>query len=130
MKIFNTSILNSNYGLILILFILIVLPLNVVSQEKLSATNNTNLKKNDHPLIMGIFPRRHAKATIKAYTPLAKYLSKKLKREVEIETTYNFASFWKGVKEKKYDIGRMYYCFLCGFYNFRFNWDLRWSRKS
>lgn len=63
-----------------------------------------NAVAKDDPLIMGVFPRRPAQVTIQAFKPLTEYLSKKLNREVKLETTYNFASFWEGVKNKKYDI--------------------------
>jgi phosphonate transport system substrate-binding protein len=58
----------------------------------------------DDPLVMGIFPRRSAKATLKFFTPLAKYLSEQLKRKVVLETTKDFPSFWKNVANGRYDI--------------------------
>jgi len=62
------------------------------------------LSANEDPLTMGIFPRNSAKLTINAFTPLATYLTQKLNRKVKLVTTYDFASFWRGVKEQKYDI--------------------------
>jgi len=56
------------------------------------------------PLIMGIFPRRNATATIKLFRPLAKYLSLQLGREVKLQTSKSFDSFWDGVTEQRYDI--------------------------
>jgi len=59
---------------------------------------------SDEPLIMGIFPRRNATATIKLFKPMAKYLSLQLGRNVELQTSKNFDSFWEGVTEQRYDI--------------------------
>jgi len=59
---------------------------------------------DDGSLIMGVFPRRPAQTTIQAFTPLAEYLSEKLKREVKLVTTYDFTSFWQDIEKKKYDI--------------------------
>jgi phosphonate transport system substrate-binding protein len=58
----------------------------------------------DDPLVMGIFPRRSAKATLKFFTPFAKYLSEQLKRKVVLETTKDFQSFWENVAKGRYDI--------------------------
>jgi len=56
------------------------------------------------PLVIGIFPRRNAAATIKYFTPLANHLEKKLHRKVILKTTRDFSSFWQGVKNQRYDI--------------------------
>lgn len=77
-------------GIVLLLFV------NIVFSLPLSA--------KEDPLNMGVFPRRSAQVTIKNFTPLAEYLTKKLNRKVKLVTTYDFASFWQGVKENKYDI--------------------------
>lgn len=53
---------------------------------------------------MGVFPRRNAKVTIKLFKPLAEYLSQQLGRKVQLVTKKNFAQFWRGVKDKKFDI--------------------------
>jgi len=58
----------------------------------------------EDPLVMSIFPRRNAAATITLYQPMASYLSKKLGREVKLVTAKNFPSFWKGVVNNQYDI--------------------------
>ncbi len=58
----------------------------------------------EDPLVMGIFPRRNAATTITLFKPMAAYLSKQLGREVTLVTARNFASFWKGIVDKKYDI--------------------------
>ena len=56
------------------------------------------------PLVMGVFPRRNAKATLKLFKPIAEYLTEKLGREVQLVTDKNFKDFWKGVAEQKFDI--------------------------
>jgi phosphonate transport system substrate-binding protein len=53
---------------------------------------------------MGIFPRKPALETIKAYEPLAKYLSSKIGKRVELVVAKDFQSFWEGVKKKEYDL--------------------------
>lgn len=55
-------------------------------------------------LLMGIFPRRNATLTSQFFSPLAKYLSKQLKRPVKLVTAKDFTTFWQGVTEKRYDI--------------------------
>jgi len=56
------------------------------------------------PLILGVFPRRSVQTTTDLFTPLVKYLSTRLNREVQLETTHDFASFWAQVEHKRYDI--------------------------
>ena len=58
----------------------------------------------DEPLVIGIFPRRNAIKTIQLFKPLESYLSEKLKRKVILQTSKNFATFWHGVKNKRYDL--------------------------
>ena len=53
---------------------------------------------------MGVFPRRNATLTAQFYSPLAKYLSEKLERQVKLVTAKDFPTFWRGVTEKRYDI--------------------------
>ncbi|MGD8639645.1 MAG: PhnD/SsuA/transferrin family substrate-binding protein [Gammaproteobacteria bacterium] len=53
---------------------------------------------------MGVFPRRNAKVTMKLFNPIAKYLSRKLGREVELVISKDFESFWEGVTEQRYDL--------------------------
>jgi phosphonate transport system substrate-binding protein len=53
---------------------------------------------------MGIFPRKPALETIKAYEPLAKYLSSKIGKRVELVVAKDFQAFWEGVKKKEYDL--------------------------
>jgi phosphonate transport system substrate-binding protein len=56
------------------------------------------------PLVMGVFPRRNARATLKLFKPVAEYLSQKLGREVQLVTDKNFEDFWNGVAVQKFDI--------------------------
>jgi phosphonate transport system substrate-binding protein len=58
----------------------------------------------EDPLVMAIFPRRNAAATITLFKPMAAYLSRQLGREVKLVTTRDFPSFWKGVVTNQYDI--------------------------
>ncbi|WP_353571048.1 PhnD/SsuA/transferrin family substrate-binding protein [Candidatus Albibeggiatoa sp. nov. BB20] len=58
----------------------------------------------EKPLIVGIFPRRSAKITMKLFRPLSDYLSEKLGREVKVVTSKNFKTFWKGVLKHQYDL--------------------------
>lgn len=58
----------------------------------------------DAPLVMGIFPRRHATLTTELYAPLAAYLSRELGREVRIVTAKDFDAFWEGVEQRRFDI--------------------------
>jgi phosphonate transport system substrate-binding protein len=58
----------------------------------------------DDALIMGVFPRRNAQISYQMYSPLANYLSKQLGREVKLSLSKNFATFWQGVKNRKYDL--------------------------
>lgn len=53
---------------------------------------------------MGIFPRKPALETIKAYEPLAKYLSSKIGKRVELVVAKDFNAFWEGVKKEEYDL--------------------------
>ena len=55
-------------------------------------------------LTMGIFPRRNAATTMKLFKPMALYLEQHLGRQVKLILSKDFASFWKGVTERKYDI--------------------------
>lgn len=56
------------------------------------------------PLIIGVFPRRPQKATVKMFSPLADILSKHLEREVRLDIRKDFPNFWRGVVDKEYDI--------------------------
>jgi len=56
------------------------------------------------PLTMGIFPRRDAATTEAMFGPLASYLSRAIDRQVHLEVTHDFLSFWDQVKNGRYDI--------------------------
>jgi phosphonate transport system substrate-binding protein len=56
------------------------------------------------PLIIGVFPRRNATLTSDLFTPLAEYLSRKLGREVQLQTAKDFSAFWEGVEAERYDV--------------------------
>lgn len=58
----------------------------------------------ERPLVIGIFPRRHATLTMKLYEPLAAYLSSELGREIQVVTAKDFDSFWDGVEQRRFDI--------------------------
>lgn len=55
-------------------------------------------------VVMGIFPRRPAAATVAAFTPLANRLSKVLGEKVRIVAPKNFRVFWKDVKQNRFDL--------------------------
>lgn len=71
-----------------------------VFSANLVLANSTDPK----PLILGIFPRVDAIETNRMFQPLAHYLSVVTKRPVILETSKDFATFWKGVTQKRYDI--------------------------
>ncbi len=54
--------------------------------------------------MLGVFPRRSPDATREAFTPIARYLGSRLHREVRLETSYDFFSFWQNVAAGRYDI--------------------------
>lgn len=58
----------------------------------------------DATLTMGVFPRFNASVTVTRYTPLAEYLSEQLGRKVNLVTSKDFESFWRGVEEQRYEI--------------------------
>ena len=68
------------------------------------ATLPTLVQSSQRPLILGIFPRRNVKLTYNLFSPLAKYLSEQLGREVKVETAKSFKHFWNNVKQRRYDI--------------------------
>ncbi len=53
---------------------------------------------------MGIFPRRPVAATHKAFKPLAEKLSIELGEKVNLIVPKNFAAFWDGVSQNKFDL--------------------------
>ena len=64
----------------------------------------SSILANNKPLIVGIFPRRNIKTTYKLFSPMTKYLSQQLGREVILETTKSFNDFWKNVRKRRYDL--------------------------
>lgn len=58
----------------------------------------------DDALTLGVFPRRPPPDTLERFQPLASYLSSRLGRPVNVETTHDFASFWESVAERHYDL--------------------------
>ncbi len=79
------------------LFIILLLA-GLTANQPLLASANID------PLIVGVFPRRNFKQTIKMFTPLVEHLSRQLGRSVRLESARNFGEFWKGVSSKHYDI--------------------------
>jgi phosphonate transport system substrate-binding protein len=69
-----------------------------------SAWLSPSLPAAEPPLILGVFPRHNAVDTVRMFSPMAGHLSRRLKREVRIETAKDFESFWKGVLEQRYDV--------------------------
>jgi phosphonate transport system substrate-binding protein len=57
----------------------------------------------DH-LTLGVFPRLKPTEMVRSYQPLATYLGERLGRTVQLVTSKDFDSFWKGVKQQRYDI--------------------------
>jgi len=55
-------------------------------------------------LTLGIFPRRPVAVSNKIFKPFAKELSAKIGEPVKVAFAKDFKTFWKGVKEDKYDI--------------------------
>jgi len=64
----------------------------------------SNSYASNDEISVGVFPRRNASLSHKLYKPMMKYLSGKLGRPVKLITPKNFKMFWKGVKNKKYDV--------------------------
>ena len=79
--------------------ILIVCTLCIFTECSIAAAD-----AKQKPLVMGVFPRRNAKATLKLFKPIAEYLTHKLGRNVRLVTNKNFEDFWKGVTQHKFDI--------------------------
>ncbi len=65
---------------------------------------NANSAIAEEVIKMGIFPRKPALETTQAYEPLAKYLSSKIGKRVELVVSKDFQTFWEGVKKKEYDL--------------------------
>ncbi len=55
-------------------------------------------------LVMGVFPRRPAKATMAAFTPLVQRMEEALGEPVKLRVYKNFSTFWQAVETGKVDI--------------------------
>ena len=62
------------------------------------------LVAEESPLVFGVFPRKGFTRAIESFTPLAEYLSAQLGRKVVIKSSRNFAEFWQGVEQRRYDL--------------------------
>lgn len=69
----------------------------------LSSTATANAAEKA-PLILGVLPRTSAIETVSSFTPIARYLSRRLGRPVEIETAPDMDSFWHQVEAGRYDL--------------------------
>ncbi|HUQ73181.1 MAG TPA: PhnD/SsuA/transferrin family substrate-binding protein [Burkholderiales bacterium] len=58
----------------------------------------------EQELKLGVFPRRNAVETTRMFTPMAEEIGARLGRKVNLATSRNFDSFWRGVRESRYDI--------------------------
>jgi phosphonate transport system substrate-binding protein len=58
----------------------------------------------DKTLTLGVFPRFSAIENTKRYSPLSEYLAARLDTKITLSTSRDFASFWQGVDEQRYDI--------------------------
>ncbi len=75
--------------------------------DKLKA-KKVEKKKVENPkvaeLVMGVFPRRPAKVTNKAFTPLAKYLESKIGMKVKLVISKDFAAYEKKLNSGVFDL--------------------------
>jgi phosphonate transport system substrate-binding protein len=65
------------------------------------ARNDKSVKNG---ITMGIFPRRSQKLTMKLFQPMADWLEEQLGQPVNLEAPKTFKEFWRGIKERRYDI--------------------------
>ena len=68
------------------------------------ASVNINIAAAEDIIKMGIFPRKPVLETTKAYEPLAKYLTSRIGKKVELVVSKDFDIFWNGVKKREYDL--------------------------
>ena len=54
--------------------------------------------------VVGVFPRRDPAVTVRLFSPLIKYLEKKLGKPVKLETAANYKVFLKRLNERRYDL--------------------------
>lgn len=69
-----------------------------------TAVFSTGVGAAEEPLTVGVFPRRNYAETAKLFAPMVDHLSERLGRKVVLVTSKNFDTFWKAVKEQRYDI--------------------------
>ena len=55
-------------------------------------------------IVLGVFPRRPAAVSHKAFKPLAEHLSAAIGEPVKLVVPKDFKAFWKGVKNKEFDL--------------------------
>ena len=65
---------------------------------------STTVAAIENPLVLGVLPRDNYAATLQAFGPLARELGQALGREVRLETTKDYASFWQAVQARRYDL--------------------------
>jgi phosphonate transport system substrate-binding protein len=58
----------------------------------------------ERALVLGVFPRNSVETTVRAFTPLADVLAKKLGRDVRLETARDFEAYWQALTAGRYDI--------------------------
>jgi phosphonate transport system substrate-binding protein len=58
----------------------------------------------EKPLVLGVLPRDNYADTVQAFGALSRQLGQALGREVRLETTKDFASFWQAVQARRYDL--------------------------
>lgn len=58
----------------------------------------------DHPLRVGIFPRRSYQTTKKSFQPLVDHLSRELGVEVKLVLFTDFKNFWSRLTDKEFDL--------------------------
>lgn len=63
-----------------------------------------SLSATAEPLVVGIFPRQVPDATRAAFEPIARYLQQQLDREVELEVSADFPSFWARLSTRRYHL--------------------------
>ncbi|MBL1278219.1 MAG: PhnD/SsuA/transferrin family substrate-binding protein [Ectothiorhodospiraceae bacterium] len=90
------------FHILLVLISIFALNSVAIAQQKYKTT--VAASNSEKTLTLGIFPRRNALATIKLFTPLTRYLSEKLDRNVKLVVSKDFSTFWENVSLKKYDI--------------------------
>ncbi len=55
-------------------------------------------------LVLGVFPQRNEEITFKLYSPFTSYLSKKMGRNIRLDISKDFDSFWYKMENDLFDI--------------------------